>query len=113
MKRSGKKIFNQIIAMLISVLIVVSMAPLSLATGEMDTEPKEIETTYTVSENMNITEDEVVPADAVWKIEKGVTVTVSAKLTVQGAVIVDGTSKIVTKTGHDDETNKDFDAAYI
>lgn len=111
MKRSGKKIFNQIIAMLISVMIVVSMAPLSLATGEMDPEPKEIETTYTVSENMNITEDMDIPADAVWKIDKGITVTVSAKLTVQGVVIVDGTSKIVTVTGHDDEKNKDFDGS--
>ncbi len=104
MKCSAKKIFSRIVAIIISVMIVISVMPFSLATGESGTNPKVIEVTETVSENLTIDKDTVINANEVWSIGANVTVTVTAALTIEGAVIVDPTSKIVTQKQHNEET---------
>ncbi|MGN0467712.1 MAG: hypothetical protein ACI4GY_03180, partial [Acutalibacteraceae bacterium] len=94
MRFLDKKIPKRILAVLISLLVLLSMAPISMATQEKKT----------INENMEITEDRVISADEVWEIADGFTVTVSAQLTLKGIVILNGNAKIVTAPRHDDES---------
>ena len=101
MKISDKKIPKRILAAIISLLVLLSMAPISMATQEKKT---------IINENKEITGNAVISADEVWEIADGITVTVSApaQLTLNGIVILDGNAKIVTETRHDDKSNKDI-----